>query len=112
MSYTPIPDAVPSPVTPELPLSQVFEQVTPWAPGEIAKTNIALASIDASPEAIRVLRPPLPQIGTLPDRFGYGHVVPDVDDCVSLDRDPAARYDFSGQKAGYGSSSVPSMGVW
>lgn len=93
-------------------LSAQFDQLRPWAPGEVAKCNVALASVDASPEALRDLRPPLPQIPFLPPRFGYDQEPIDVQDCVDLDRDPAARYDFSGSPAGYGGSSVPSMGTW
>lgn len=94
------------------PLSAQFAMLRPWAPGEQAKSAVALASVTAPSDQIRTLRPPLPQIGFMPDRFGYGHPVIDVEDCVDLDRDPAARYDFSGSPAGYGGSAVPSMGTW
>ena len=94
------------------PLSAQFDMLRPWAPGETAKITVALASIDAPAEQIRTLRPPLPQVPFMPPRLGYLHEVVDVDTCVNLSRDPAARDDFSGSPAGYSGSSIPSMGVW
>jgi hypothetical protein len=94
------------------PVSAGYDLSRPWAPGEQAKCAQALATVEAPAEEIRMLRPPLPQVSLLPPRFGYGHDVPDVEECMDLDRDPAVRYDFSGSEGSYAGSSYPSMGVW
>lgn len=65
------------------------------------------------PDVIRALRPiALPQVALMPPRFGYGHPVIDVEDCVDADRSSAERYDFSGSQGGYSGNSYPSLGVW
>ena len=94
------------------PVSALYDLSRPWAPGEVAKTMQALATVEAPAEDLRLLRPPLPQVPLLPPRFGYGHHVVDVDDCMEVDRDPAIRYDFSGSEGSYAGSSYPSTGVW
>lgn len=95
------------------PVSAYYDLTRPWAPGEQAKTAQALATVEAPAADIRLLRPPLPQVPFLPPRFGYGHVVVDVDDCMEAGRDAAdARYDFSGSAGSYAGSSFPSMGMW
>jgi hypothetical protein len=96
----------------DAPVSASYDLSRPWAPGEAAKCAQALATVEAPAEDLRLLRPPLPQVPLLPPRFGYGHDVPDVEECVDLDRDPAARYDFSGSEGSYAGSSYPSLAVW
>ena len=91
------------------PVSASYDLSRPWAPGEAAKCMFALATVEAPEAAIRAIRPPLPQIGFLPPRFGYGHVVVDVNDCVTLDRDRGERNDFSGSEGSYSGTSTPSL---
>lgn len=83
--------------------------------GEQARITEAQITADdlTDPDLIRQLRPiALPQVPLLPPRFGYGHPVVDVDDCMDLDRNSAERYDFSGSQGGYSGNSYPSSGVW
>lgn len=83
--------------------------------GETARIREARATNDdlTDPDLLRSLRPiALPQVPLLPPRFGYGHPVIDVEDCVDLDRNSAERYDFSGSQGGYSGNSYPSLGTW
>lgn len=83
--------------------------------GEIERISEAMVTNDdlTDPQLLREMRPiALPQVPLLPDRFGYGHPVVDVEDCVRLSRDPNERYDFSGSQGGYTGNSTPSLGVW
>lgn len=81
-------------------------------PNETGKTGMALASVYATPNQVRAIRPPLPQVPLFPERLGYGHPVLDVEDCMDLSRDNNERYDFSGTQGGFTGSSVASMGMW
>lgn len=83
--------------------------------GEIARITEAQVMADdmTDPDLIRSMRPiALPQVPLLPPRFGYGHPVIDVEDCIDVDRSSAERYDFSGSQGGYSGNSYPSLGVW
>lgn len=53
-------------------------------------------------------RPPIPNIGKTPSRFGYNRTPPGIADILVVDDSFAANFgDFSGTESGYGGTSYP-----
>lgn len=66
---------------------------------------VANASIDAAS-----IRPPIPNIGKIPNRFGYPTDPPGISDILVVDDSFAANFgDFSGTESGYMGTSYPSI---
>ena len=56
------------------------------------------------------VRPPIPNIGKIPNRFGYRTDPPGIMDVISIDDSFSANFgDFSGTQGGYGGTSFPSV---
>jgi hypothetical protein len=54
------------------------------------------------------LRPPIPNIGRVPNRFGYRTTTPGILDILSVDDTFSASFgDFSGTESGYQGTSFP-----
>jgi len=55
-------------------------------------------------------RPPIPNIGLVPNRFGYRTDPLGIIDIISIDDSFSAQFgDFSGTEGGYGGTSFPSL---
>lgn len=55
-------------------------------------------------------RPPIPNIGRIPNRFGYDRTPPGIADILVVDDSFAAQFgDFSGTESGYAGTSYPSL---
>lgn len=55
-------------------------------------------------------RPPIPNIGRVPNRFGYDTTPPGISDILVVDDSFAAQFgDFSGTESGYAGTSYPSI---
>lgn len=55
-------------------------------------------------------RPPIPNIGRIPNRFGYRTTAPGIADILVVDDSFSANFgDFSGTEGGYGGTSFPSL---
>ena len=55
-------------------------------------------------------KPPIPNIGKIPNRFGYRTEAPGISDVLVVDDAFAAQFgDFSGTEAGYMGTSYPSI---
>jgi hypothetical protein len=55
-------------------------------------------------------RPPIPNIGKTPNRFGYDRTPPGIADILVVDDSFSAQFgDFSGTESGYAGSSYPSL---
>jgi hypothetical protein len=55
-------------------------------------------------------RPPIPNIGKVPNRFGYDRTPPGIADILVVDDSFSAQFgDFSGTESGYAGSSYPSL---
>lgn len=55
-------------------------------------------------------RPPIPNIGRVPNRFGYPTDPPGISDILVVDDSFSANFgDFSGTEGGYGGTSYPSV---
>lgn len=85
----------------------------PWASArEQEVTNYLREWTDIPPDAARRMKPPVPNIGTTPPRFGYAQHVPGIEDIARLDDlYPGSRTDFSQRQSGYSSTSFPALGV-
>lgn len=56
------------------------------------------------------IRPPIPNIGKMPNRFGYRTTTPGIEDVLTVDDSFSANFgDFSGTQGGYGGTSYPSL---
>jgi hypothetical protein len=55
-------------------------------------------------------RPPIPNIGKIPDRFGYSQWTPSISDILVVDDSFAAQFgNFSGTESGFEGTSYPSV---
>lgn len=55
-------------------------------------------------------RPPIPNIGKIPNRFGYRTDPPGISDILVVDDSFAAQFgDFSGTESGFAGTSYPSI---
>jgi hypothetical protein len=56
------------------------------------------------------MRPPIPNIGKIPNRFGYRDYIPGIADVLVVDDTFSAQFgDFSGVEGGFASTSYPSL---
>lgn len=56
------------------------------------------------------LRPPIPNIGKIPNRFGYRTETPGILDILTIDDSFSAQFgDFSGTEGGFSGTSFPSV---
>lgn len=93
------------------PDNSFYELTKPWSPHEIGLIQQAKASLLATPEQIRGIRPPLPQVMLFGPPPQSEPVT--IDYCFALSRYvPDAHNDFSGSPAGFTGSSRLSLGVW
>jgi hypothetical protein len=66
---------------------------------------LANATVDAANR-----RPPIPNIGLIPNRFGYDRTPPGISDILVMDDSFAAQFgDFSGTEGGFQGTSYPSL---
>lgn len=93
----------------------VYDTTKPWQSNEerLAGHALSAAALGADTDDIRSIRPPIPRVGFLPPRFGYGERrALGIGDLVDLDLIyPGARVDYSGNQSGYQGTSFPSLGV-
>jgi hypothetical protein len=55
-------------------------------------------------------RPPIPNIGKIPNRFGYDRTPPGISDILVVDDSFSAQFgDFSGTESGFQGTSWPSL---
>lgn len=56
------------------------------------------------------IRPPIPNIGKIPPRFGYRDTPPDIYDILNVDSVFSSRWgDYSGAVSGYQGTAFPSL---
>lgn len=85
----------------------------PWASAREQEVSNYLAEwTDLPPDAIRRMKPPVPNIGRTPPRFGYASHTLTISDIARLDDVyPGSRVDFSQRQSGYSATSMPALGV-
>lgn len=85
----------------------------PWASAQEQQvTNYLREWTDIPPDAARRMKPPIPNIGRTPPRFGYSQHVLSITDIARLDDVyPGSRVDFSQRQSGYSATSFPALGV-
>lgn len=58
-------------------------------------------------------RPPIPNIGKIPNRFGYPAYPPGIADILVVDDSFSSNFgDFSGTQGGYGGTSYPNISAY
>lgn len=85
----------------------------PWSTlQEQQVTNYLREWTDLPPDAVRRMKPPIPNIGRTPPRFGYRQHIPGIADIARLDEVyPGSRVDYSQRQSGYSATSYPALGV-
>lgn len=85
----------------------------PWSSLKEQQVSDALREwTDMPPDAARRIKPPVPNIGRTPPRFGYAQHVLSITDIARLDDVyPGARTDYSQSQSGYSATSYPALGV-
>ncbi|MFE6745908.1 hypothetical protein ACFVGM_08665 [Kitasatospora purpeofusca] len=85
----------------------------PWSALREQQLSDALGEWTGTPaDEIRLLPPPVPNIGLRPPRYGYAHHVLRVEDIVRLDDlYPGSRVDNSARRSGLPTVMQPIKGV-
>ncbi|WP_125936332.1 hypothetical protein [Streptomyces sp. WAC 06738] len=85
----------------------------PWSSAREQQVTDALSEwTDIPADAARRMKPPIPNIGRTPPRFGYVQHVLGISDIARLDDVyPGSRVDFSQRQSGYSATSFPALGV-
>jgi len=85
----------------------------PWSSAREQQVTDALREwTDMPPDAARRIKPPIPNIGRIPPRFGYAQHVLGISDIARLDDVyPGSRVDYSQSQSGYSATSQPALGV-
>ena len=95
-----------------LPQDSVYAR-RPWSTMREQQVSDYLAEwCDMPADAARRLKPPVPNIGRIPPRFGYRQHIPSIHDIARLDDVyPGSRTDYSQRQSGYSGTSFPALGV-
>lgn len=94
--------------------NSVYDQDKPWQSLQEHQMSERLAGRTRMTTAqIEAIRPPIPNIGKTPKRFGYGDVhQPTIGDVIRADMVwPIPRINWTGTQAGIQSTSYPALGV-
>lgn len=94
--------------------NSVYDQSKPWQSLQELQVSERLAGRSRmTTDQILAIRPPIPNIGKTPPRFGYGDVhQPTINDVISCDKVwPIPRINWTGTQAGIQSTSFPALGV-
>ncbi|MGW3860256.1 hypothetical protein ACWEDZ_02060 [Streptomyces sp. NPDC005047] len=95
-----------------LPQDSIYAR-RPWSTiQEQQVTNYLAEWTDLPADAVRRMKPPIPNIGRTPPRFGYTQHIPSIRDIARLDDVyPGSRVDYSQRQSGYSGTSMPALGV-
>lgn len=95
--------------------NSVYDQDKPWQSMQENQISARMAAqTHLTTAQIQAIRPPIPNQGRTPARFGYGEPTqPTIDDVLRrMDkRWPMRRIDYTGTQAGVQSTSYPALGV-
>jgi len=93
----------------ENPIYNVTKPVQSFAEQLVSAQLVANAYSDAANR-----KPPIPNIGRTPDRFGYRDYTPGIEDIITVDDSFSAQFgNFSGTEGGYEGTSYPNItGQW
>lgn len=85
----------------------------PWSTSaEQSVTNYLAQWTDLPTDRIRMIAPPVPNIGMTPPRFGYRQRVIGIADIVRLDDlYPGSRVDYSQSQGGFAATTFPALGA-
>lgn len=86
----------------------IYNWTRPFQSMQEQLVNAQLVANATSDAANR--RPPIPNIGKVPNRFGYDRTPPGIADVLVVDDAFAAQFgDFSGTEGGFQGTSFPSL---
>lgn len=83
---------------------------TKRGPNDSIEEQYVTAKLVAAANASAAVRPPIPNIGKTPPRFGYRKTPPDIYDVLNVDDMYNPQWaDWSGRVSGYQGTSFPSL---
>ncbi len=83
---------------------------TKRGPNESIAEQYVTERLTQAAMASTMVRPPIPNIGKIPPRFGYRTETPDIYDILDVDNEfNSPMTDWSGKVSGYGGTSFPSL---
>lgn len=79
-------------------------------PNDPIEEQYVTAKLIAAATASAAVRPPIPNIGKIPPRFGYRSITPDIYDILDVDNEfNSPMTDWSGRVSGYQGTSFPTI---
>lgn len=83
---------------------------TKRGPNESIAEQYVTERLTQATMASTMVRPPIPNIGKIPPRFGYRNTTPDIYDIINVEEAFSSQLtDFSGKVSGYQGTSFPSL---
>lgn len=83
---------------------------TKRGPNESIAEQYVTERLTQAAMASTMVRPPIPNIGKIPPRFGYRNTTPDIYDVIDVEETFSSQlFDFSGKVSGYQGTSFPSL---
>lgn len=91
-------------------MSNSLYDYTKRGPNESIAEQYVTAKLVQAATASTAVRPPIPNIGKTPPRFGYRTVTPDIYDILNVDSVFSSQWgDFSGTVSGYQGTAFPTL---
>ncbi len=91
-------------------MSNSLYDYTKRGPNESIAEQYVTAKLVQAATASTSVRPPIPNIGKTPPRFGYRRVTPDIYDILNVDSVFSSQWgDFSGTVSGYQGTAFPTL---
>lgn len=83
---------------------------TKRGPNESIAEQYVTERLNQAAMASANVRPPIPNIGLTPPRFGYRSITPDIYDILDVDNTfSSSMTDWSGKVSGYSGTAFPSL---
>ncbi len=91
-------------------MSNSLYDYTKRGPNESIAEQYVTAKLVQAAMANTAVRPPIPNIGKIPPRFGYRTTTPDLYDILNVDSVFSSQWgDFSGTVSGYQGTAFPNL---
>lgn len=91
-------------------MSNSLYDYTKRGPNETIEEQYVTAKLVQAAMASTHVRPPIPNIGKIPPRFGYRSITPDIYDILNVDSEFNSQWgDWSGSVSGYQATAFPNL---